>query len=75
MCDGGRTFLLAGEALIKSGISNIELAITHGVFSGNYEAIKDMFSLVHVTNSLPQYVDFFIKKTSIPVHVVDVWNL
>lgn len=49
ICDGGRTFVLLAEALGKKGVKNINLYVSHGIFSKGLtdlrrEGIKRIFT-------------------------------
>jgi len=52
ICDGGGTFLgLAGAAGI--GPERLDLWVTHGVFSGRAERLREHYGQIHTTDSLP----------------------
>lgn len=52
ICDGGRTFIELVSHM--SFVGNLELAVTHGIFSKGVGIVADHFDKVHTTNSLPQ---------------------
>lgn len=52
ICDGGRTFVELIDHM--SWVGNIELAVTHGIFSKGVEVLTDRFDRVYTTDSLPQ---------------------
>ena len=52
ICDGGGTFLLLAEALRKAGIdNNLELYVSHGIFSKGTDIIYKSFYPIYTTNS------------------------
>lgn len=62
ICDGGGTFLLLKSELEKQGISNeLNLYVSHGIFSKGYDAIKKAFPKVYTTNSFYRDNQDFIK--------------
>jgi ribose-phosphate pyrophosphokinase len=51
ICDGGRTFQHLAVELKKKNVGEINLYVTHGLFSYGLDALKD-FSSVYVANDL-----------------------
>ncbi len=41
ICDGGKTFILLAEALLKGGAKDVNLFVSHGIFSKGLKVIKD----------------------------------
>lgn len=55
ICDGGGTFLLLKNELVKAGIANpLELYVTHGIFSKGTDIIKEAYTKIYTTNSFYQ---------------------
>ena len=62
ICDGGGTFLLLAEALRKAGIHNdLELYVTHGIFSKGTDALYKSYYQIYTTNSFFQGHDSNVK--------------
>ena len=62
ICDGGGTFLLLAEALRKAGIHNdLELYVTHGIFSKGTDALYKSYCPIYTTNSFFQGHDSNVK--------------
>lgn len=40
ICDGGATFILLAQELLKSGANSVNLFVTHGIFSKGIEVLK-----------------------------------
>lgn len=57
ICDGGATFGILGKSLRARGVSNLQLFVTHGIFSKGLEPLKDYF-MVHTTNSMIHHNKF-----------------
>ncbi len=57
LCDGGKTFDLVGLALEKLGCSDMDLFVTHGIFSKGLSPLV-RFKDVYTTDSLPHYKKF-----------------
>lgn len=52
ICDGGGTFLLLADALHKAGIDNdLELYVTHGIFSKGVDVLAKSYCPIYTTNS------------------------
>lgn len=52
ICDGGRTFVgVAGLLSARFDPSEIELAVTHGIFSYGTDVVTDVYDHVYTTNS------------------------
>jgi ribose-phosphate pyrophosphokinase len=55
ICDGGRTFIELAKVLKAAGAVEINLFVTHGIFSKGYEAlINGDIDHIYTTDSLPQ---------------------
>ena len=67
MIDGGGTVCGAADALLDSGATSVDVAVVHGVFSG--EARKKIqesnINKVYVTDSIEQSIDIFSDKIEI----------
>ena len=50
ICDGGRTFIELAKA--SFGMSNLQLAVTHGIFSKGREELNKRYSKIHVLNNM-----------------------
>lgn len=57
ICDGGGTFDMVGVALEKLGCLDMDLFITHGIFSKGLSPLVRFFN-VFTTDSLPHYKKF-----------------
>lgn len=64
ICDGGRTFIELAKVIQKQTLGNINLYVTHGIFSKGFDVFKGLIKNIYVANS-------FIDKTKVPdfVHV------
>lgn len=52
ICDGGGTFLLLAEALRNANITNdLELYVSHGIFSKGTDKLLQTFNKIYTTNS------------------------
>lgn len=51
ICDGGRTFVGVAELLQQFAPSDLELAVTHGIFSYGADVVTKVFDHVYTTNS------------------------
>jgi ribose-phosphate pyrophosphokinase len=56
ICDGGGTFVGLGEVLKKSNIQ-VDLFVTHGVFSKGVRHLTQIFDKVYTTDTIPQTDD------------------
>lgn len=55
ICDGGRTFVGVAEAIsCNDEFANIELAVTHGIFSYGVDVVTKVYDHVYTTNSFRQ---------------------
>lgn len=55
ICDGGRTFVGVANAIVSHDkLANIELAVTHGIFSYGLDVVTDIYDHVYTTNSFRQ---------------------
>lgn len=41
ICDGGMTFKMASDVLLKNGATNVDLYVSHGIFSKGLRTLKD----------------------------------
>ena len=61
ICDGGYTFIKAAEALKHAGAGQVDLAVTHGIFSKGLDVLLDgNISNVYTTNTysdLPERIN------------------
>lgn len=58
ICDGGGTFLLLKSELVKNGINNdLDLYVSHGIFSKGTSILKDSFKTIYTTNSFYESID------------------
>jgi ribose-phosphate pyrophosphokinase len=53
ICDGGRTFIQLADELIKRGATEVNLFVTHGIFSHGLGAFKGRISNIYTTDSYP----------------------
>lgn len=51
ICDGGRTFVGVRELLNQLEPSQVELCVTHGIFSYGKEVVTDIYDMVYTSNS------------------------
>ena len=51
ICDGGRTFIELAKLLKSRYPAEIELCVTHGIFSYGFEVVAEHFDHVYTTNS------------------------
>lgn len=57
ICDGGATFNLLAESLREQGYDNdLELVVTHGIFSKGFDELKKNYKHIYTTNSFYQGV-------------------
>lgn len=64
ICDGGRTFMrLAKELRLSYGVKQVDLLVTHGIFSQGIEALDWDINNVYYTNSLRGEISREIKIT------------
>lgn len=62
ICDGGGTFILLAQALRKAGIHNdLELYVTHGIFSKGTDELYKYYYPIYTTNSFFQGYDTNVK--------------
>lgn len=57
ICIGGRTFIALAEQLMGKNISNLHLAISHGIFSNGFEELEMCFQHIYTTNSVKDDYD------------------
>lgn len=68
ICDGGRTFVgVAGLLSAKFDPSEMELAVTHGIFSYGSAVVTDVYDHVYTTNSFLPYAISDDKLTVIEI--------
>ncbi|MBD77454.1 MAG: ribose-phosphate pyrophosphokinase [Crocinitomicaceae bacterium] len=53
ICDGGRTFIQLADELLKRGAAEVNLFVTHGIFSRGLEAFQGRVSNIYTTDSFP----------------------
>lgn len=54
ICDGGMTFILIAQQLLKLGAASVTLAVTHGIFSKGLQPLLDAgITCFKTTNSFP----------------------
>jgi ribose-phosphate pyrophosphokinase len=61
ICDGGRTFIELGEALGKAGANDINLCVTHGIFSKGVEVLEPYFKSIFTSDSFSPKVHPLLK--------------
>jgi ribose-phosphate pyrophosphokinase len=54
ICDGGATFLKLGSQLIGAGVKQMDLFVTHGLFTKGTEELTRLYNNVYTTNSYHQ---------------------
>lgn len=52
ICDGGMTFKLLADKLSELQVGQLDLYVTHGIFSGNAKENLSAYSNIYTTNSL-----------------------
>lgn len=52
ICDGGKTFIEVSKLLSHMTTGTIELAVTHGLFTAGFEAVRKHFDKVYTTNTV-----------------------
>jgi ribose-phosphate pyrophosphokinase len=52
ICDGGRTFVGLGTRLLDMGAKEVNLAVTHGIFSQGFGVFKGIINNIYTTNSI-----------------------
>lgn len=55
ICDGGRTFVGVAELLQQFNPEELELAVTHGIFSYGTDVVTDVYDHVYTTDSFNPY--------------------
>lgn len=68
ICDGGRTFIELAKA-IKEIRPNAEiyLVVTHGIFSGGFDELREYFNGIYTTNSIGDFYGVDAPSTSKPI--------
>jgi ribose-phosphate pyrophosphokinase len=56
ICDGGGTFLGLASKLKAKGIKNIELYVTHGIFSKGLNIFRGFYDKIHCYQTVSTYV-------------------
>lgn len=51
ICDGGRTFIELAKVLKKEGVSQVDLYVTHGIFSKGFEVFDNLIDNIYTTDS------------------------
>lgn len=60
ICDGGATFIALASKLKQRGVTNIHLAVSHGIFSKGKQILHDAgIDKIYTTNSLLKNYDGF----------------
>ena len=73
ICDGGGTFLLLAEALHKAGVKNdLELYVSHGIFSKGTDTLYKHFYPIYTTNSFFQGHDVNVKVHNLKEYFYDI---
>lgn len=57
ICDGGRTFIEIGKLLRPRILTDLNLVVTHGIFSNGFTELLSIFSEIHSTNSFMDMPD------------------
>jgi ribose-phosphate pyrophosphokinase len=58
ICDGGRTFTEIAKAIkAVRPTAELYLVVTHGIFSGGFEALGEYFECIYTTNSVKEQED------------------
>lgn len=71
ICDGGRTFITLAEALKEKGATNIQVVVSHGIFSYGLEPLFESgISGIWTTTSITDSERF----TDPRYHQLDVWE-
>jgi ribose-phosphate pyrophosphokinase len=53
LCDGGRTFIEVSQLLEATGnVSNLDLAVTHGLFSKGVDVVAKNYDTIYTTDSI-----------------------
>lgn len=50
ICDGGKTFIELAKALLNAGASNVDLYVTHGIFSKGMFVFKNLLTNIYHYN-------------------------
>lgn len=56
ICDGGGTFIPIAKQLKEMGASEVNLCVTHGIFSKGLDIFKDCVDNVYVANIVGEYI-------------------
>lgn len=73
ICDGGRTFIeFAKLASSEMGIKDINLYVSHGIFSKGLEPLLERFNHIYTTNSIPENSDKYYNHDRIDV--IDIFT-
>ena len=68
ICDGGRTFVGVAELLTaRFNPQDLELAVTHGIFSYGTEVVTDIYDHVYTTNSFQPNFAGCERMTILPI--------
>jgi ribose-phosphate pyrophosphokinase len=67
ICDGGYTFIQLAKALRKSSLAQLDLFVTHGIFSKGLGDLHEVYDAIYTTNSLPHYKKFGTLLTVIDI--------
>ena len=68
ICDGGRTFIELSKAInhaTDERNDNIDLVVTHGIFSAGFEMLKEHLSNIYCTNSYSDIETGFVRQLKV----------
>lgn len=69
ICDGGGTFLPLAEQLQSKGAHDINLVVSHGIFSHGFDGFMGLFNKIYTTNSIRRNLDYalpeFVEETKL----------
>jgi ribose-phosphate pyrophosphokinase len=71
LCDGGRTFIELAKECIAQGLKreNLELYVTHGIFSKGFDELLKYYSKIYTTNSFRHDIN------QEGVEVLNIWRI
>lgn len=62
ICDGGRTFIELGKVLHADGVLELNLFVTHGIFSYGVDALLEQYNYIFTTDSFHPDKDSELRK-------------
>ena len=68
ICDGGMTFKFLAETLKAYDVAQLDLYVTHGVFSGNAKENLAAYDTIYTTNSLES-------AKNVDAHIIDLGRI